>query len=66
VIRLYGTKAISKSGEVLRDQTHRELVYCPLQFHKRNQLFIRAHDETLSAAMCVSYEDYSPRESRVW
>src|SRR5207249_7902411 len=30
------------------------------QFHKRSQLFIRSHNETLSvAAMCVSNPDYS-------
>jgi len=38
--------AISKV-ELLRDQTHRELVYRPLQFHKRSQLFIGTHNETL-------------------
>jgi hypothetical protein len=32
----------------LRDQTHRELVYRPLQFHERGQDFIGAHDEPLS------------------
>src|SRR5207247_2266334 len=34
------------------------------KFHKRGQLFIRTHNETLSvAAMRVSDEDRSPRES---
>jgi hypothetical protein len=34
-----------------------------LQFHKRRQLFIRTHDETLSvAAMRVSNPDCSPIE----
>jgi hypothetical protein len=32
-----------------------------LQFHKRRQLFIRVHNETLSVvAMCVSNQDRSP------
>ena len=30
-----------------RDQPHSELVYRPLQFHERSQLFIGANDETL-------------------
>jgi len=34
----------------LRDQTHRELVYRRLQFHKRSQQFIGTHNETLSVA----------------
>jgi hypothetical protein len=35
-------------------------VYRPLQFHERSQLFISAHNETLSAiAMCVSNPDCS-------
>ena len=36
------------------NQTHRELVYRRFQFHKRSQLFIGAHDETLSVAMHVN------------
>jgi hypothetical protein len=37
------------------DQTHRELVYRPFQFHKRSQYFFGAHDVTLAvAAMCVN------------
>ena len=32
----------------LRDQTQSELGYRPLQFHKRSQLFIGAHDEPLA------------------
>jgi hypothetical protein len=43
--RLFG-----RSGEVLRDQSHREFVNRPFQFHKRSQLFIRTHNETLSVA----------------
>ena len=39
------------SGRPLRDQAHRELMYRALQFHKRSQLFIRTHNETLSVAM---------------
>jgi|SRR5262249_7515737 len=31
----------------LRNQTHREVVYRPLRFHKRSEFFIGAHDETL-------------------
>jgi len=42
---------ILRSGEVLRDQTHRELVYRPFQFRKGRQLFIGTHDETLSVAV---------------
>jgi len=38
------------SARPLRDQTHRELVYRPLQFHKWGQLFIGAHYEALSRA----------------
>jgi len=38
----------------LRDQTHRQLVYRPLQFHERSQLFIGTHNETLSVAVCVN------------
>ena len=29
-------------------------MYRPLQFHKRSQLFIRTHNETLSVARCAS------------
>jgi hypothetical protein len=46
--------AISKSGDVLCDQTHRELVYRPLQFHKGGQDFIGAHNEALSVAAMES------------
>jgi hypothetical protein len=38
----------------LRDQTHREFVYRPLQFHERSQLFIRAHNETHCVAVMES------------
>jgi hypothetical protein len=48
------------SARPLRDQTHRELVDRPLQFHKRSPHFIGAHDETLSVAMRVHYPDRSP------
>jgi hypothetical protein len=37
-------------------------MYRPLQFQKRSQLFIRAHDETLSVAMRV-YE-VRPRKDK--
>jgi hypothetical protein len=53
------TRAISGSGEVLRDQTHCELVYRPLQFHERSQYFIGADDETLSVAMRAHNPDPS-------
>jgi len=41
------------SARTSPDQTHRELVYRPLQFHERSQHFICAHNETLSVAMRV-------------
>jgi hypothetical protein len=37
-----------KSGEVLQDQTRRELVYRPFQFNKHAELFIRANNEAIS------------------
>jgi len=44
-----------------QDQTHRELVYRPLQFHERGQHFIGANDKAFSvAAMRVSNPDCSP------
>jgi hypothetical protein len=43
----------------LRDQTHRELVYRPLQFHKGSQYLIRPHNEPLSAAVGVNNPDRS-------
>ena len=43
----------------LRGQTHRELVYRPLQFQKRSQDFIGANDETLSVAMSIHNPDRS-------
>jgi hypothetical protein len=50
------------SAQRLRDQTHRERVYRPLQFHERSQHFIRVHNETLSVtAMRVNNPDRSPR-----
>jgi hypothetical protein len=48
------TRAISKSGEALRDQTHREVVNRPFEFNKRIQLFIGTHDETLAIAVRVN------------
>ena len=48
------------SARPLQDQTHRELVYRPLQFQKRSQFFIGADDESLSVAMSVHYPDRSP------
>jgi hypothetical protein len=45
----------------LGDQTHRELMYYALQFHKRGHLFIRTHDETISVvAVRVHNPDRSP------
>jgi hypothetical protein len=41
----------------LGDQTHRELVYRPLQFYEGSQNFIGTHDETLSVAMRVNNPD---------
>jgi hypothetical protein len=45
-------QAAFQSQEFLRgwlgDQTHRELVYRPLQFQKRSQLFIGSHNKTSS------------------
>jgi len=46
----------------LRDQTHREFVNRPFQFHKRSQFFVGAHDETLSVAMRVHNPDRSAVE----
>jgi len=46
--RRTSTRAILRSGEVSPDQTYRELVYRPLQFQKRSQLFIRTHNDTLT------------------
>jgi len=48
------------SAQLQQDQTHRKLVYRPLQFPKRSQLFIGAHDKTLSVAMRVNNPDRSP------
>jgi len=44
----------------LRDQTDRELVNRPLQFHERRQYFFGADDETLSVAMRVHNPDCAP------
>jgi hypothetical protein len=35
----------------LRDHTDRERMYRPLEFHKRSQLLIGPHNETLAAAV---------------
>jgi hypothetical protein len=48
----------------LRNQTHRELVYRPLQFHERSHLLIGTGDETLSFAMRVSNPAFA--RSRSW
>jgi hypothetical protein len=60
------TKAVSFSSAhtfvrgPLQDQTHRELVYSPLEFHGGSQLFVAAHNESLSVAMRVHNPDRSP------
>jgi hypothetical protein len=47
---------VAQHGRLLDDR-----VNCRLQFHKRSQLFILAHDESLSVvAMCVCNPDGSP------
>jgi len=52
------------SARPLRDQTHRERVYRPLQFHERSQHFIGVHHETPSViAMRVCNEDRASRGS---
>jgi hypothetical protein len=54
----FSSRAVS--ARPLQDQTHRELVYRPLQFHECSQQFIGAHDETLPvAAMRVQNPDGS-------
>jgi hypothetical protein len=54
-------RAISKNGKRHpQNRTHRERVYRPLQFQKRSQLFISAHDETLSVVMRVNNPHRSP------
>jgi hypothetical protein len=52
--------ANARHAQPLRDQTHRGLVYRPLQFQKRSQQFIGANDETLSVAMRVYNPDRAP------
>src|SRR5262245_35481817 len=53
------TRVNSRSGEVLHDQTNRELVYRRLQFHERGQHFIDTHDEAVPVAMRVNNPDCS-------
>jgi hypothetical protein len=48
-----------RTGEVLRDQTHRKLVNGAFQFQKCSQYFIGTNDETLSVAMRVNNPDRS-------
>ena len=60
VIESSSTRATSRSGEVLRDQIHRELVNPPFQFNKRSQLFLGTHHGALCVAMRVSNPDRSP------
>jgi len=47
----------------LRDQTHGELVYRPLQFHERSQHLIGTHDEALPVAMRVNNPILHPSSS---
>jgi hypothetical protein len=44
-------------ARLLHDQTHRELVYRPLQFHECSPDVIGVHDETLSVAMRINNPD---------
>src|SRR4029077_19171091 len=44
----------------LQNQTHRELMYRPLQFQKRSQYFFSTHDKPLPVAMCVHNPNRSP------
>jgi len=53
----------------LRDQTHRKLVYRPLQFDKRSQLFIHAHNENAFSpthweSLLMPYERYDELHSQ--
>jgi hypothetical protein len=48
--------SISRRGFVSRVANH------GFEFHKRSQLFIRAHNEAFSVAMCVSNPGCSPFE----
>ena len=49
------------NGEAsLQDQTHRELVYRPLQFRECGQDFTGTHNEALSVAMCAHNPDCAP------
>jgi hypothetical protein len=55
---MHATKDNRRKPQLPRDRPHRELVNRPLQLHKRSQLFIRTHNETLSiVAMCVCNPD---------
>ena len=47
------------TGDILRDQTDRELVYRPFEFQKRSKDIVGADDETLSVAMRVHNPDCS-------
>jgi len=48
----------------LRDQTHRELVYRPLQFHKPSEHFIGGHDEIFSVTMPSTIQILRPADSK--
>src|SRR5437016_7265847 len=49
-----------RTGDALRDQIHRELMYRPLQFLKRSPNFIGANNETLSVTMRVNCPNCAP------
>jgi len=42
--------ANARHAQPLQHQTHRELLYRPLQLPERSQLFTCTHNETLSVA----------------
>jgi hypothetical protein len=52
---------LEKKSAQVRSRENAAIPNRQFQFKKRSQLFIGAHNETLSvAAMCVSNEDCSP------
>ena len=56
---------ILRRTEVLREQTHCEVVYRPFQFHQRSQFFIGMRDKTVSVAVRVNNPDrFYPRASQ--
>ncbi len=58
------TVSIPKPSLAFQHQIDRQRVYRPFQFHKRSQLFIRTHNESVTvAAMRVTSPDGVPLES---